>query len=167
MSKKYYLAYGSNLSMRQMAFRCPDAVYVGTAKIADYQLLFKGSLTGSYLTIEKKRGRKVPVLVWEISEADEQRLDRYEGYPTFYYKKEMRLPVKSLFTGEEKEVDAIVYVMHEKHKKGCPSHDYYEVCWEGYHRFCFDEEILQQALIDSVGKLKAEAMLREVQRYEH
>lgn len=56
MSKKYYLAYGSNLSMGQMAERCPDAVYVGTAEIADYQLLFKGSLTGSYLTIEKKKG---------------------------------------------------------------------------------------------------------------
>lgn len=39
---KYYLAYGSNLSMAQMAQRCPDAVYVGTAELKDYQLLFKG-----------------------------------------------------------------------------------------------------------------------------
>ena len=48
---KYYLAYGSNLSVRQMLHRCPDAVYVGTAEIPDYQLLFKGSKTGNYLTI--------------------------------------------------------------------------------------------------------------------
>lgn len=36
---KYYLAYGSNLSMAQMAQRCPDAVYVGTAELKDYRLL--------------------------------------------------------------------------------------------------------------------------------
>lgn len=166
MSKKYYLAYGSNLSMRQMSYRCPDSVYVGTAVIPDYQLLFKGSLTGSYLTIEKKKGSEVPVLVWQISEEDEYRLDRYEGCPTFYYKKEIKVLVKSLLTDEEKEVDAIVYVMHENHKKGCPSHDYYEVCLEGYHRFSFDETILRQALIDSVGKRQAEKLFREVQRYE-
>ena len=40
---KYYLAYGSNLSVAQMAQRCPDAVYVGTAVLTDYRLLFKGS----------------------------------------------------------------------------------------------------------------------------
>ena len=65
--EQYYLAYGSNLSMAQMATRCPDAIYVGIAEIEDYQLLFKGSQTGSYLTVEQKKGRKVPVLVWRIS----------------------------------------------------------------------------------------------------
>ena len=65
---KYYLAYGSNLSMAQMAQRCPDAVYVGTAELKDYQLLFKGSQSGSYLTVEPKKGSMVPVLVWRISD---------------------------------------------------------------------------------------------------
>ena len=54
--KKFYLAYGSNLNVKQMQFRCPDARIVGTAEIPNYQLLFKGSKTGSYLTIEPKRG---------------------------------------------------------------------------------------------------------------
>ncbi len=53
--KKFYLAYGSNLNVKQMQFRCPDARIVGTAEIPNYQLLFKGSKTGSYLTIEPKR----------------------------------------------------------------------------------------------------------------
>ena len=52
--KKFYLAYGSNLNVKQMQFRCPDARIVGTAEISNYQLLFKGSKTGSYLTIEPK-----------------------------------------------------------------------------------------------------------------
>jgi len=29
MNKKYYIAYGSNLSVAQMAHRCPDAKVVG------------------------------------------------------------------------------------------------------------------------------------------
>ena len=61
--KKFYLAYGSNLNMKQMQFRCPDARIVGTAEIPNYQLLFKGSKTGSYLTIEPKQGCTVPAAV--------------------------------------------------------------------------------------------------------
>ena len=91
--KKFYLAYGSNLNVKQMQFRCPDAKIVGTAEIPNYQLLFKGSKTGSYLTIEPKQGCTVPVAVWSVSERDELALDRYEGYPHFYYKTELELPL--------------------------------------------------------------------------
>lgn len=61
--KRYYLAYGSNLNVRQMAWRYPTAKAVGTAIIKDYELLFKGSKTGAYLTIEPKSGAEVPVAV--------------------------------------------------------------------------------------------------------
>ena len=81
--KKYYLAYGSNLNVEQMKHRCPDAKPIGTAWISGYQLLFKGSKTGSYLTIEKAEKSKVPVAVWEVSESDERRLDLYEGATRF------------------------------------------------------------------------------------
>ena len=91
--KKFYLAYGSNLNVKQMQFRCPDARIVGTAEIPNYQLLFKGSKTGSYLTIEPKQGCTVPAAVWSVSERDELALDRYEGYPHFYYKTELELPL--------------------------------------------------------------------------
>ena len=50
--KRFYIAYGSNLNVRQMRMRCPDAVIIGTAFIPDYRLLFKGSKSGNYLTIE-------------------------------------------------------------------------------------------------------------------
>lgn len=87
MEKRYYIAYGSNLNLRQMKMRCPTAKVMGTAVIKDYELLFKGSLTGAYLTIEPKKGSEVPVAVWTVTEADEEALDRYEGCPVFYYKK--------------------------------------------------------------------------------
>lgn len=33
-NKKYYIAYGSNLSVEQMAYRCPDAKIAGQAVLA-------------------------------------------------------------------------------------------------------------------------------------
>ena len=89
--KRYYLAYGSNLNVRQMKFRCPTAKIVGTSVIKGYELLYKGSKTGSYLTIEKKKGSLVPVAVWEVTKSDERSLDDYEGCPNFYYKKNMKI----------------------------------------------------------------------------
>ena len=83
MEKRYYIAYGSNLNVRQMMMRCPTARLIGTSVIKDYRLMFKGSQTGSYLTIEQSLGSEVPVGVWAVSEADERALDRYEGYPNF------------------------------------------------------------------------------------
>lgn len=163
--KKYYLAYGSNLSVQQMAQRCPEAIYVGKAEIPDYRLLFKGSKTGSYLTIEPYEGGRVPALVWQISERDELNLDRYEGYPTFYYKKNMEIEITP-FVGEDTETaEALVYIMHEERPLGCPALRYYDICLEGYYRFGFEEEILQNALRDSVGKRTGNKMLKEVGYY--
>ena len=99
MQKRYYIAYGSNLNISQMRMRCPHARVIGTSVIPDYELLFKGSMTGSYLTIEPKEGSSVPVAVWETTDDDEARLDRYEGFPAFYYKAEMTLPIKGIRTG--------------------------------------------------------------------
>lgn len=150
---KYTLAYGSNLSVKQMLGRCPDAVYVGTAVLNGYRLLFKGSQTGSYLTIEKKARRKVPVLVWKVSDEDELALDRYEGFPRFYRKKTIPVEVKSLIDGATiGTVDAFVYIMDENRILGEPSEYYYQVCAEGYQRFGFDLRILEKAYLESTGR---------------
>ena len=119
--KRYYLAYGSNLNINQMRFRCPTARLIGTAVIKDYGLLFRGSKTGSYLTIEPKQGASVPVAVWTIEKEDEDALDRYEGYPGFYKKTE--LPVEL----EEGTQTAMVYVMNDeaKGKFRLPAEYYY------------------------------------------
>lgn len=145
--KKYYLAYGSNLNKGQMQMRCPGAVPVGTAEIKGYQLLFKGSRTGSYLTIEQKKGSVVPVGVWAVDRFHEQRLDIYEGYPSFYYKRRVKVTLKET----QQEIEAFVYIMHEERPLGIPSSFYVEVCKEGYKDFGFDEKYLRAALKASVG----------------
>ena len=145
MEKRYYLAYGSNLNVRQMMIRCPSARMIGTATIEDYRLMFKGSKTGSYLTIEPGEGCSVPVGVWEVTSRDEFALDRYEGFPTFYYKKELKLPVTSIRTGKVQQQEAFVYIMHEDRPFGVPSIMYLETCMEGYIDFGFDPNILWEA----------------------
>ncbi len=151
--KRYYIAYGSNLNIAQMRYRCPTARIIGTSEIPDYRLLFRGSRTGSYLTIEPYEGASVPVAAWEVSEEDERALDRYEGFPTFYYKKELRLPIKGIRTGVVRERAVFVYIMHEDRPFGLPSRYYVDVCMRGYMDFGFDRDFLVAAYLDSRGAM--------------
>ncbi len=146
MKTKLYLAYGSNLNIVQMIMRCPDAKYYGTAEIKDYELLFKGSKTGAYLTIERHKGSSVPVGVWSVTERDIRALDRYEGFPTFYYKKTFRRQIWSV-NGEDLGVrECFAYIMHEDRKIGIPTKAYIDTCKQGYEDFGFDESLLMKAL---------------------
>lgn len=138
MEKRYYIAYGSNLNVRQMRMRCPTARIIGTSVLEDYELLFKGSKTGSYLTVEKKPGGTVPVAVWEVTPEDEKALDRYEGFPNFYYKKELTLPIKGIRTGKIRNRRGFVYIMYENRPIGIPSIPYLQTCIQGYDDFGFD-----------------------------
>ena len=149
MSKKYYIAYGSNLNVCQMKRRCPGAKILGTAMLDGWQLLFKGSKTGSYLTIEEKEGSSVPVAIWEITPEDEKALDRYEGYPVFYYKRELLVKYKGYFTGRQHSHIAMVYIMHEERPLGLPTFSYLSVCEDGYHVFRFDPSYLYDAIQNS------------------
>ena len=72
-------------------------------------------------------------------------LDRYEGYPTFYYKKELVLPIKGIKTGKVRNRKVYVYIMHEDRPIGIPSKSYVRTCIEGYHNFGFDIDVLKNA----------------------
>ena len=136
-STKLNAAYGSNLSISQMAYRCPDAKIIGTGKINDYKLVFR-----YHADIEKSVGSYVPVLVWELTAADEKQLDRYEGVKGGYYHQE---DVTVLMDdGSQKEV--MVYIMNTQETPSLPSPEYFEIIAEGYERFNFDKKILKQAL---------------------
>lgn len=91
--KRLYIAYGSNINLEQMAFRCPNSKVVGTRMIPDYELEFRG-----VATIVPKEGAEVPVLLWEIDQRDKLSIDRYEGFPRMYRKEllKQRLTAKSV-----------------------------------------------------------------------
>lgn len=145
---KYYVAYGSNLSVDQMAHRCPDATIVGTGVLKDWELIFR-----YHATIEPRQGSTVPVLVWAISEKDEARLDRYEGYPRYYVKKYLSVPVQA--PRGRLNVRGMVYTMVDGQPVTPPSDDYYGIIEEGYERFNLDRRILRRALDESICQLFA------------
>ena len=144
MSKKY-IAYGSNLSVEQMAYRCPDAKIIGMAAIQDWKLVFR-----THATIEPAVGRVVPVLIWKISEADEKRLDLYEGYPSYYFKKDMQVTMTDRNGRNPQEVTAMVYLMADGHPIRTPMKSYYDTLEEGYQRFGFNTYLLERAFEEAM-----------------
>ena len=149
MSKRLYVAYGSNLNIRQMKYRCPGAKLYGTGVIDNYELQFKGQPHSAFATIAPKEGASVPVAVWEISEKNEQALDRYEGYPSHYFKQ--NVPVQ--LDGEE--VNAMVYIMNLKMGFGLPSPYYYQTVYEGYNDCGLDTDVLDKAVLKSTAQFYA------------
>lgn len=139
--KRLYIAYGSNLSRKQMKNRCIESVEVDIGVIYGYELLFKLSRTGFYATIEEKEDSSVPVLVWKISGKDEKSLDRYEGYPTCYKKKQLDAYIN---TGET--ITGIVYVLDKEKSLGKPKDGYYNLIRQAYEELGFDMNILKRAL---------------------
>ncbi|MBE6093977.1 MAG: gamma-glutamylcyclotransferase [Schwartzia succinivorans] len=156
MRGKIYIAYGSNMDFPQMEGRCPDAEFLGVGVLQNWRLMFKGSLTGSYATIEKEKGQTVPVLLWRISAADEKRLDRYEGFPSFYYKKTVMVAdvaaVNASWSPKNGKCKGMAYIMDEKRTLRHPSHSYYGVLANAYRLFGFDMDILAEALDFSKAK---------------
>ena len=149
MEERYYLAYGSNLNKKQMSDRCPTSTVIGCSTLNDYYLLFKKSSSGSYLTVEKQEGSIVPLGVWKVSKEEEALLDRREGCPTWYYKKEIEVVLKE--TG--KTIHGFIYILRETKPFGVPKTDYVNRCRKGYEDFGFDEAILNKAVDDSKKKV--------------
>lgn len=148
MFKKYYLAYGSNLNLKQMTMRCPNAKPIGTINLKDHRLVYKGGENGySYLTIEKCDGYNVPLGIYEVSFLDIISLDKYEGYPTFYSKYYIDIQIG------DKLKKALIYIMNEQFDYHIPSREYINICMKGYEDFGFDKEILNQALYDTIDNL--------------
>ncbi len=149
VADKFYLAYGSNLSIEQMKVRTPDAEIVGTAMLEGWRLLFR-----QYATIKKSGTYKTPVLVWKISEQDEKNLDRYEGFPKFYRKKNLTVAVTALDGKFLGDITAMVYIMtanavHLRKSNPNPSSHYFSILYEGYETFGFDKQILKTALFEN------------------
>lgn len=150
---RLYVAYGSNLNIQQMAHRCPTARLYATGVIKDYELQFKGQPQSAFATIAKKAGSEVPVEVWEIQRADEYFLDRYEGYPSHYFKKDVPVELK-----DGREINAMVYIMNLRMNFGMPSTHYYRTVHQGYLDCKLDTTVLDKALGDSAMKFYSSAV---------
>ena len=131
-----YAAYGSNMNLQQMAYRCPNSRVVGKGMIDDYKLKF-----AVHADIVPSKGDCVPVVLWEVPKEDFITLDIYEGVKGGYYKR-INLPVD---TSRGKK-EAIVYVMCGEHEFAMPSESYYLTIKYGY----MDNKISQRYLYNAI-----------------
>jgi phage replication-related protein YjqB (UPF0714/DUF867 family) len=76
-----YFAYGSNLCVRQMAQRCPDAIDPRPAVLSDHDWLINQR---GVATVEPFAGNQVHGVLWQLSDHDLVTLDSAEGVPVRY-----------------------------------------------------------------------------------
>lgn len=127
--KRLYLAYGSNMNKNQMKERCQEANMVGTTYLQGWKLTIP-----FYANVEKDNSEKTPGVIWEISAQSEEVLDRYEGYPNKYNKKQVIVEVNGI------ETTAMIYVMTDEYKRINKKvrAEYVEGIIEGYTDAGFD-----------------------------
>ena len=148
---KIYASYGSNINLEQMSRRCPAAVPVGKGWLMNYHLLFRGMGRGGVATVEPRRGRRVPILLWAITEKCEMALDRYEGYPSLYRKETVNvesvewLPNQAFSHTVMSTAVAMIYIMNYGHMT-VPSHAYFDCILEGYQAVGFNQRYLSEAV---------------------
>lgn len=138
-----YCAYGSNMNLFQMAYRCPNSNIVGTGKLHGWELVFNLHAD----IIETEHDNVTPVVVWDIADEDWDALDVYEGYPTYY----IRRNVEVEFDNGQKNI-ATVYVMADNQKGVCPpTKRYFDGIIEGCIANGIDVKYLYDALEQSYG----------------
>ncbi len=78
-----YAAYGSNMHPEQMLQRCPHSPLSGTGWLHGWRLTFGGGddigWEGALATVAPDEDDKVFVVLYDVSDEDEERLDRWEG----------------------------------------------------------------------------------------
>ena len=124
-----YFAYGSNLDPTQMRLRCPEARYIGKARLDGYRLCFPrwSKIRASAVAgLEPAAGEAVWGVLYEIGETDLARLDEREGYD------KRRAPVDNshnratvmVARHEGKVSEAETYVATPSADAGLPSSEY-------------------------------------------
>jgi gamma-glutamylcyclotransferase len=104
-----YFAYGFNMQSGHMRKHCPGCVVVATARLRDHRLTFSRWWSawggGGVADIQPAAGAVVEGVVWEISEAHREALDRFEEYPTSYGRMDVTVE-----TWDGRRLNAFAYV---------------------------------------------------------
>ncbi len=126
----FYFAYGSCMSLKDIARTVKDERLVGAAILADYELAFtrySSGRNGGIADIVSKLGYQVEGIVFEVE--DFKALDRREGVHIGLYK---RIPVELLLSKTGEKITAETYTVVEKAaKEVIPSVDYMNIILDG------------------------------------
>ncbi|MGH3432650.1 MAG: gamma-glutamylcyclotransferase family protein, partial [Thermocrispum sp.] len=77
-----YAAYGSNMEPAQMMERAPHSPTAGSGWLEGWRITFGGEdigWEGALATIVQEADARVFVVLYDVCDADEQGLDRWEG----------------------------------------------------------------------------------------
>lgn len=154
LAETLYFAYGSNMNLDQMDFRCPAAEVVGNVRLDDYRLVFCSQNPESGVaTILPEKGSHVDGVLWRITGACEKSLNRYEGYPYLYGKKTIHVRAE-----DGTAYQCMVYVMNAPHKDypARPSDFYLHGIIEG----CKQNGIPTEPIMDAVCRTEKEVKAR-------
>jgi hypothetical protein len=116
-----YAAYGSNMDPTQMLLRAPHSPARGTGWLAGWRLTFGGEdlgWEGSLATVVEEPADQVFVALYDLTDADEDALDDWEGLDLGLYAK-IRVRVATL----EGDVTAWLYVL-DGYEGGLPNARY-------------------------------------------
>ncbi len=150
MADTLYFAYGSNINLNQMSYRCPDASVVGPVALENYELLFR---RGGFATIAPKEGGKVHGLLWSLSPECERSLDHYEGFPRFYDKR-----MVTVRDAEGRSLSVMAYIMDERFREPMlPTDTYYNGILEGYRQNGLPVAALKKAWEHAIQEVHQEA----------
>jgi len=95
----FYYAYGSNMSEQRMLDRKISFFSRKFGILKDYKLVFnkisKSNNNISFANIVESVGDIVEGVIYEINEDDIKKLDKFEGYPIHYIRKNLIIDNKS------------------------------------------------------------------------
>ena len=127
--KRLYFAYGANMDIDSMAFRCPDARPVCSYILRDWELAFY-----SHATVLPKTGAHVAGVLWYVTEECEWSLDAFEGFPDYYTKRSWVQDGEHIFFYEMTDF-----------LRGTPTLGYISNIRESYHRWHLPIDLLEHA----------------------
>ena len=134
---KLYFAYGANLNIPNMAYRCPKAKRVGNLELPDYRLVFKG-----VADIETAPYNKVLGVLWDVTDECEKSLDIFEGYPNLYRKEWFAVKM------QDGSVEDVMYYKMNREGYALPSEAYFKTIESGYHQNKLPTDLLWETLAE-------------------
>ena len=138
-----YFAYGANLNLNGMTYRCPGFKPVAPAVLPNYRFVFKG-----VADIEPAYGKNVYGALYVLTPQHMKALDHFEGFPNLYIKEQVLLRI---LDGLEPKcfTKATVYIMRNGDYYAEPSPQYLNIILTGCRQWKlpedYQEEIMRRA----------------------
>ncbi len=128
-----HFAYGSNMSRKLMHARCPSAVALGVAQLANWRFVITRD---GFASLVSEPGAVVHGVLWQLSARDLTAVNAYEGLDVGLYRRRI-LPVR--FNGQRRS--ALIYLGRSS-EPGRPRPAYLDVVIEAARDWLLPDEYI-------------------------